>query len=62
VSLAAGPVTKQAGQKVGRLVDVVARLYRTDPYAPVTGPAIRAGITGSAGSVTCHSTNASICS
>lgn len=41
--LVTGPVTNQAGQEVGRVVDVVARLYGTDPYPPVTGLVIRVG-------------------
>ncbi|WP_283514824.1 CBS domain-containing protein [Streptomyces sp. H10-C2] len=36
-------VTNQAGEEVGRVVDVVARLYGTDPYPPVTGLVIRIG-------------------
>ncbi|MEV8527232.1 CBS domain-containing protein [Streptomyces sp. NPDC052000] len=41
--LVGGPVTNQAGDDVGRVVDVVARLYGTDPYPPVTGLVIRVG-------------------
>lgn len=41
--LTGGPVTNQAGEDVGRVVDVVARLYGTDPYPPVTGLVIRVG-------------------
>jgi CBS domain-containing protein len=37
------PVTNQAREEVGRVVDVVARLYGTDPYPPVTGLVIRVG-------------------
>ncbi|GAA4111517.1 MULTISPECIES: magnesium transporter MgtE N-terminal domain-containing protein [Streptomyces] len=41
--LVKGPVTNQAGDDVGRVVDVVARLYGTDSYPPVTGLVIRVG-------------------
>lgn len=41
--LIAGPVVNQAGEEVGRVVDVVARLYGTDPYPPVTGLVVRVG-------------------
>jgi CBS domain-containing protein len=41
--LIGAPVTNQAGEEVGRAVDVVARLYGTDPYPPVTGLIIRVG-------------------
>ncbi|MFE0460482.1 magnesium transporter MgtE N-terminal domain-containing protein [Kitasatospora sp. NPDC058965] len=41
--LVGGPVTNQAGEEVGRVVDVVAKLYGTDPYPPVTGLIIRIG-------------------
>ncbi len=41
--LVGGPVTNQAGEEVGRVVDVVARLYGTDPYPPVTGLVVRIG-------------------
>ncbi len=37
------PVTNQAGEEVGRVVDVVARLYGADPYPPVTGLVVRVG-------------------
>lgn len=37
------PVHNQTGQEVGRLVDVVARLYGDDRYPPVTGLVIRVG-------------------
>ncbi len=37
------PVTNQAGEEVGRVFDVVARLYGTEPYPPVTGLVIRVG-------------------
>ncbi|TWE21854.1 magnesium transporter MgtE N-terminal domain-containing protein [Kitasatospora atroaurantiaca] len=41
--LVGGPVGNQAGQEVGRVVDVVARLYGPDHYPPVTGLIIRIG-------------------
>ncbi|MFE5585562.1 magnesium transporter MgtE N-terminal domain-containing protein [Kitasatospora sp. NPDC056531] len=41
--LVGGPVANQAGEEVGRVVDVVARLYGTEPYPPVTGLIIRIG-------------------
>ncbi|WP_245985257.1 magnesium transporter MgtE N-terminal domain-containing protein [Streptomyces tateyamensis] len=41
--LVGGPVTNQAGEEVGRVVDVVAKLYGSDPYPPVTGLIIRIG-------------------
>ncbi|MGE7436328.1 MULTISPECIES: magnesium transporter MgtE N-terminal domain-containing protein [Kitasatospora] len=41
--LIGGPVANQAGQEVGRIVDVVARLYGPEPYPPVTGLIIRIG-------------------
>ncbi|MHA6758934.1 magnesium transporter MgtE N-terminal domain-containing protein [Streptacidiphilus sp. PAMC 29251] len=41
--LIGGPVTNQAGEEVGRVVDVVARLYGSDPYPPVTGLVVRVG-------------------
>lgn len=37
------PVRNQTGQEVGRLVDVVARLYGDERYPPVTGLVIRVG-------------------
>lgn len=37
------PVRNQTGQEVGRLVDVVARLYGEERYPPVTGLVIRIG-------------------
>ena len=37
------PVRNQAGQQVGRLVDVVARLYGEERYPPVTGLVVRVG-------------------
>lgn len=41
--LIGAPVTNQAGEDVGRVVDVVARLYGPDPYPPVTGLIFRVG-------------------
>ncbi|WP_254646708.1 CBS domain-containing protein [Streptomyces sp. GbtcB6] len=41
--LIGGPVTNQSGQEVGRVVDVVARLYGADAYPPVTGLILRIG-------------------
>ncbi|KJS63357.1 magnesium transporter MgtE [Streptomyces rubellomurinus] len=41
--LIGGPVTNQAGEEVGRVVDLVARLYGPDPYPPITGLIIRIG-------------------
>ncbi|GHJ99941.1 magnesium transporter MgtE N-terminal domain-containing protein [Streptomyces sp. NPDC003753] len=41
--LVGGPVTNQAGEEVGRLVDVVARLYGAESYPPVTGLILRIG-------------------
>lgn len=41
--LVGSPVTNQAGEEVGRIVDIVARLYGADPYPPVTGLVIRVG-------------------
>ncbi|KOU53561.1 magnesium transporter MgtE N-terminal domain-containing protein [Streptomyces sp. WM6378] len=41
--LVGGPVINQAGDDVGRVVDVVARLYGSDPYPPVTGLVVRVG-------------------
>jgi CBS domain-containing protein len=41
--LVGGPVTNQASEEVGRVVDVVARLYGTEPYPPVTGLVVRVG-------------------
>ncbi|MER0449598.1 CBS domain-containing protein [Streptomyces sp. Edi4] len=37
------PVTNQADEEVGRVVDVVARLYGADPYPPVAGLVVRVG-------------------
>lgn len=37
------PVTNQSGEEMGRVVDVVARLYGADPYPPVTGLVVRVG-------------------
>ncbi|RSO19155.1 magnesium transporter [Streptomyces sp. WAC 06725] len=41
--LVGGPVTHQAGEEVGRVLDVVARLSGTEPYPPVTGLILRIG-------------------
>lgn len=41
--LVTAPVTNQRGEEVGRVVDVVARLYGTEPYPPVTGLVVRIG-------------------
>ncbi|MFD0527415.1 magnesium transporter MgtE N-terminal domain-containing protein [Kitasatospora arboriphila] len=41
--LIGGQVANQSGEEVGRVVDVVARLYGPDPYPPVTGLIIRIG-------------------
>ena len=41
--LVSAPVRNQTGQEVGRLVDIVARLYGEDRYPPVTGLVIRIG-------------------
>ncbi|WP_405880755.1 CBS domain-containing protein [Streptomyces sp. NBC_01136] len=41
--LIGAPVTNQSGEEVGRVVDVVARLYGPEPYPPVTGLIIRIG-------------------
>jgi CBS domain-containing protein len=41
--LIGGPVLNQAGEEVGRVVDVVARLYGTEPYPPMTGLVVRVG-------------------
>ena len=41
--LIGGPVSNQAGEEVGRVVDVVARLYGEDSYPPVTGLILRIG-------------------
>ncbi|MEU6476891.1 CBS domain-containing protein [Streptomyces sp. NPDC047017] len=41
--LVGGPVTNQAGQEVGRVADVVARLSGPEPYPPVTGVILRIG-------------------
>jgi CBS domain-containing protein len=39
--LLGGPVLNQAGQEVGRVVDVVTRLYGEERYPPVTGLVVR---------------------
>lgn len=41
--LIGGPVTNDAGEEVGRVVDIVARLYGADAYPPVTGLVLRVG-------------------
>jgi hypothetical protein len=41
--LVGGPVTNQSGEEVGRIVDVVARLYGSEPYPPATGLVVRIG-------------------
>ncbi|MGW4379217.1 magnesium transporter MgtE N-terminal domain-containing protein [Kitasatospora sp. NPDC004531] len=41
--LIGSPVTNQAGAEVGRLADVVARLYGPDLYPPMTGLILRIG-------------------
>lgn len=41
--LIGGPVTNQAGEEVGRVADVVARLYGAESYPPVTGLILRIG-------------------
>jgi CBS domain-containing protein len=41
--LIGGPVTNQFGEEVGRVVDVVARLYGEESYPPVTGLILRIG-------------------
>ncbi|MEV7775019.1 CBS domain-containing protein [Kitasatospora sp. NPDC086791] len=41
--LIGSPVANQAGEEMGRVVDVVARLYGPEPYPPVTGLIIRIG-------------------
>ncbi|MEV7121291.1 magnesium transporter MgtE N-terminal domain-containing protein [Kitasatospora griseola] len=41
--LIGAPVTNQAGAEVGRLADVVARLYGPEPYPPMTGLILRIG-------------------
>lgn len=41
--LVGAPVLNQAGQDVGRMVDVVARIHGEDRYPPVTGILVRVG-------------------
>jgi CBS domain-containing protein len=41
--LVGGAVTNEAGEEVGRVADVVARLYGGEPYPPVTGLVVRVG-------------------
>jgi CBS domain-containing protein len=43
VGLLGAPVRNQAGQEVGRIVDLVARLHSGDRYPPITGLVIRVG-------------------
>jgi CBS domain-containing protein len=42
-SLAGAPVFNQAGQRVGKLVDLVARMQGQDRYPPLTGLLLRVG-------------------
>jgi MgtE intracellular N domain/CBS domain len=41
--LVGAPVRNQSGQRVGKLVDVVARMHAGDRYPPITGLLIRVG-------------------
>lgn len=41
--LIGGPVANQAGEEIGRVADVVARLSGPDPYPPMTGMVLRVG-------------------
>jgi CBS domain-containing protein len=41
--LVGAPVRNQAGQSVGRLVDLVARMHPEDRYPPITGILVRVG-------------------
>ena len=43
VGLDSAPVLNQAGEEVGRLVDLVARVHGDDDYPPVTGMVVRVG-------------------
>ncbi len=43
VSLVGGAVFNQAGQRVGRLVDLVARMHGEEPYPPLTGLLLHVG-------------------
>lgn len=38
-----GPVCNQAGEEVGRLIDIVARVHGDERYPPVTGLVVRVG-------------------
>src|ERR1700753_3246134 len=42
-SLVGSPVYNQAGQRVGKLVDLVARIHGQDRYPPLTGLLLRVG-------------------
>src|SRR6201992_2937082 len=42
-SLVGSPVFNQAGQRVGKLVDLVARIHGQDRYPPLTGLLVRVG-------------------
>jgi CBS domain-containing protein/sporulation protein YlmC with PRC-barrel domain len=42
-SLVGSPVYNQAGQRVGKLVDLVARIHGQDRYPPLTGLLVRVG-------------------
>jgi CBS domain-containing protein len=42
-SLVGAPVFNQAGQRVGKLVDLVARMHGQDRYPPLTGLLVRVG-------------------
>ena len=41
--LIGAPVRNQAGERVGKVVDIVARMHADDPYPPITGILIRVG-------------------
>lgn len=42
--LIGAPVVNQAGQRVGRVVDLVARLHSAERYPPITGMLVRIGL------------------
>jgi hypothetical protein len=42
-SLVGAPVFNQAGQRVGRVVDLMARMHGQDPYPPLTGLLLHVG-------------------
>lgn len=42
--LLGAPVSNQAGQRVGRVVDLVARLHTGERYPPITGVLVRVGL------------------